>query len=149
MNVFIKEIAFLLILFFLAYGCEQKEYDYGGDKDSTNLTESFRPQIHFTPSKNWMNDPNGMVYQDGEYHLFYQYNPLGIDWGNMSWGHAVSKDLIHWENLPVALYPDDLGSIFSGSAVIDKNNTAGFGENAMVAIYTSAGEEQTQSIAYI
>lgn len=89
-----------------------------------------------------------MVFLDGEYHLMYQYNPQGTQWGNMSWGHAVSKDLVHWDELSVALFPDALGQIFSGGAVIDFHNTAGFGDSAMVAIYTSAGAEQTQSIAY-
>lgn len=110
--------------------------------------ELYRPQIHFTPARNWMNDPNGMVYADGVYHLFYQYNPQANVWGNMSWGHATSKDLFHWEERPVALTRDDLGDIFSGSAVIDKNNTAGFGANALVALYTSAGSAQQQSLAY-
>ena len=110
--------------------------------------EQYRPQIHFTPARNWMNDPNGMVYADGVYHLFYQYNPKGNDWGNMSWGHATSKDLVHWEEQDVALTRDDLGDIFSGSAVIDKDNTAGFGAGAMVALYTSAGSAQQQSLAY-
>ncbi len=101
-----------------------------------------------------MNDPNGMVYADGTYHLFYQYNPQGNDWGNMSWGHATSTDLMHWKEQSVAMTRDELGAIFSGSAVIDKDNTAGFGANAMVALYTSAGEtgdvagKQQQSIAY-
>lgn len=110
--------------------------------------ENYRPQYHFSPEKNWINDPCGMVYLDGEYHLMYQYNPYGNQWGNMSWGHAVSKDMVHWEELPVALLPDQLGAIFSGGAVIDHHNTAGFGDSAMVAIYTSAGAQQTQSIAY-
>ena len=116
--------------------------------------EQYRPQIHFTPAKNWMNDPNGMVYADGTYHLFYQYNPQGNDWGNMSWGHATSTDLIHWTEQPVALTRDALGAVFSGSCVVDKDNTAGFGANAMVALYTAAGEtgdvqgKQQQSIAY-
>ena len=113
-----------------------------------NYTEQYRPQSHFTPAKNWMNDPNGMVYVDGTYHLFYQYNPQSNDWGNMSWGHATSIDLIHWTEQAVALRRDELGDIFSGSAVIDKDNTAGFGANAMVAIYTSASSVQQQSIAY-
>jgi fructan beta-fructosidase len=110
--------------------------------------ESYRLQYHFSPLKNWINDPCGMVYLDGEYHLMYQYNPYGTQWGNMSWGHAVSKDLVHWEELPVALVPDELGAIFSGGAVIDYHNTAGFGDSAMVAVYTSAGSTQQQSIAY-
>ena len=116
--------------------------------------EQYRPQIHYTPAKNWINDPNGMVFVDGTYHLFYQYNPQGNVWGNMSWGHATSTDLMHWKEQPVALTRDALGAIFSGSCVIDKNNTSGFGANAMVALYTSAGEtgdvagKQQQSIAY-
>lgn len=110
--------------------------------------EQYRPQIHYTPAKNWVNDPNGMVYVDGTWHLFYQYNPQGNQWGNMSWGHATSTDLFHWTEQPVALTRDELGDIFSGSCVIDKDNTAGFGANAMVAIYTSAGTAQQQSIAY-
>ena len=111
-------------------------------------SEKYRPQIHFTPAANWMNDPNGMVFLDGTYHLFYQYNPRGNDWGNMSWGHATSTDLVHWNEQAVALTRDELGDIFSGSAVIDKNNTAGFGANAMVALYTSATNIQQQSLAY-
>ncbi|HNX89324.1 MAG TPA: GH32 C-terminal domain-containing protein, partial [Paludibacteraceae bacterium] len=118
------------------------------DSFDFDYKEKYRPAYHFTPVYGWMNDPNGMVYLDGEYHLFYQYNPFGAMWGNMHWGHAVSTDLTSWTYLPVAIGPDSLGAIFSGSAVIDKYNTAGFGENAMVAIYTSAGKVQTQSIAY-
>nr|WEI57565.1 putative GH32 family protein [Micropterna sequax] len=113
-----------------------------------DYNEKYRPHYHFTPKYGWMNDPNGMVYVDGEYHLFYQYNPYGSAWGNMNWGHTVSKDLKKWEHLPVAISPDSLGAIFSGSAIIDKDNTAGFGKGAMVVIYTSAGKVQTQSIAY-
>lgn len=113
-----------------------------------DYNEKYRPLYHFTPLYGWMNDPNGMVYNNGEYHLFFQHNPYGSKWGNMHWGHATSKDLINWEHQPGAIAPDSLGTIFSGSAVIDKNNTAGFGTNALIAIYTSAGETQTQSIAY-
>lgn len=115
---------------------------------SSNYTELYRPQIHFTPAQNWMNDPNGMVYNDGVYHLFFQHNPSGNDWGNMSWGHATSPDMIHWTEQPVALRRDELGDIFSGCAVIDKENTTGFGANAMIVFYTSAGEFQQQSMAY-
>jgi len=107
--------------------------------------EKHRPQFHFSPEANWMNDPNGMVYLDGEYHLFYQYYPDSTIWGPMHWGHAVSKDLVIWEHLPIALYPDDLGHIFSGSAVIDKENSAGFGKNAMIAIYTYHNMEEEKS----
>ncbi|MBP8944814.1 MAG: GH32 C-terminal domain-containing protein [Paludibacteraceae bacterium] len=113
-----------------------------------NYDEPYRPDYHFSPEYGWMNDPNGLTYFEGEYHLFYQYNPFGTRWGNMSWGHAVSTDLTSWTYLPVALWPDTLGAIFSGSVVIDKNNTAGFGRNAMIAIYTSAGKVQSQSLAY-
>lgn len=112
--------------------------------------EPFRSVYHHTPEANWMNDPNGMFYDEvaGVWHLYYQYYPEGTVWGPMHWAHSVSKDLIHWEHRPVAIYPDSLGLIFSGSAVIDRNNTAGFGKNAIVAIYTSASETQKQSIAY-
>jgi len=125
-----------------------------------NYQEPHRPQFHFTPDSMWMNDPNGMVYYAGEYHLFYQHYPESTVWGPMHWGHAVSKDLIHWEHLPIALYPDSLGYIFSGSAVMDWNNTSGLGEPArppMIAIFTHHDPEgekaqttdyQYQSIAY-
>ncbi|MBQ8272086.1 MAG: GH32 C-terminal domain-containing protein [Tidjanibacter sp.] len=109
---------------------------------------SYRQYVHFSPERGWTNDPNGMFYKNGEWHLCYQHNPYGSKWGNLSWGHAVSSDLVHWEHLPDILYPDELGAIFSGSAVVDEHNTAGFGEGAVVAIYTSAGARQTQSIAY-
>ncbi len=115
--------------------------------DSTN-TERFRPAYHFTPAYGWMNDPNGMFYLDGVWHLFYQYNPYASVWGNMHWGHATSTDLLHWEHQPVALAPDAWGAIFSGSCVVDKDNTAGFGKNAIIAFYTSAAVNQTQSMAY-
>lgn len=118
------------------------------DKFEFEYNETFRPRFHFTPEYGWMNDPNGMVYFEGEYHLFYQYNPYGTMWGNMHWGHAVSTDLTSWTYLPAAIAPDSLGDIFSGSAVIDVNNTASFGKNALVAIYTSNGKTQQQSIAY-
>ena len=117
-------------------------------KYSFEYNEKYRPLYHFTPQYGWMNDPNGMVYADGTYHLFYQYNPYGARWGNMHWGHAISKDLVNWEYQPTAIAPDKLGAIFSGSAVIDHDNTAGFGKGAMIAIFTSAGNRQTQSIAY-
>ncbi len=116
--------------------------------DTAN-TEPYRPAYHHAPLYGWMNDPNGMFYKDGLWHLYYQYNPYGSKWQNMSWGHSTSKDLIHWNNEhPVALTPDGLGSIFSGSAVVDHNNTAGFGEDAIIVMYTSADTNQTQSLAY-
>jgi fructan beta-fructosidase len=111
-----------------------------------------RPYYHFTPPQNFMNDPNGLVFFDGEYHLFYQHNPFGIDWGHMSWGHAVSRDLLNWEHLPVALFEENEIMIFSGSAVVDWKNTSGFGiedQPPLIAIYTGHSEsEQTQNIAY-
>jgi fructan beta-fructosidase len=116
--------------------------------------EPWRPQFHFTPAKNWMNDPNGLVYYDGEYHLFYQYNPFGDKWGHMSWGHAVSRDLVHWEHLPVALREENDIMIFSGSAVVDWKNTSGFGKDGkppLVAVYTGHYTRkplQNQHLAY-
>lgn len=114
--------------------------------------EKNRPQFHFTTRRGWINDPNGLIYYDGEYHLFYQHNPYEREWENMHWGHAVSKDLVHWEELPSALYPDHLGGMFSGSAVMDYDNTAGYNKGktpAMIAIYTAAGaDKQVQCIAY-
>ena len=107
-----------------------------------------RPQFHFSTKRGWVNDPNGLVFHNGEYHLFYQHNPFEINWENMHWGHAVSKDLLHWEELNDALYPDTLGTMFSGSAVIDKENVAGWGNNALVAFYTAAGKKMTQNIAF-
>ena len=113
--------------------------------------EQFRSVYHHSPAQNWMNDPNGMFYDDATqlWHLYYQHNPFGTTWGPMHWAHATSTDLIHWEQHPIALAPDSLGTIFSGSIVIDRNNTAGFGENAIVAIYTQSEIcGQHQSIAY-
>ena len=149
-----------------AFKGKELKISYGGDSDGLkniyqadriadheNLyREANRPQLHFTPKRGWHNDPNGLIYYEGEYHLFYQPNPYERDWGNMLWGHAVSEDLIHWEELPVALYPDEHGSVFSGSAVIDYGNTAGFnrgGTPAMVAVYTADNpDRQIQCIAY-
>lgn len=126
-----------LLVFF---GCTRnRENTVGSEVPVTYYTEQFRPQYHFTPDSMWMNDPNGMVYYEGEYHLFYQYYPDSTVWGPMHWGHAVSPDMLHWEHLPIALFPDDYGYIFSGSAVVDENNTSGLGENGkapLVAIFT-------------
>lgn len=128
-----------------------------GQRDMNEPVEKYRPIYHFTPKQGWMNDPNGMVYLNGNYHLFFQHNPEKSVWGPMHWGHAISRDLIHWDEQKIALYPDSLGTIFSGSAVIDKNNTAGFGKGAMVAIFThhnhqeedrKTGLHQNQSLAY-
>lgn len=144
------------ILAMLVVACASKKEQVAEQRYS----EQYRPQIHFSPAKNWTNDPNGLVYHEGEYHLFFQYNPYGDTWGHMSWGHAVSKDLMHWEELPLAIeeYLDaatgDSTMIFSGTVVIDKENTAGFGANAMIAIYTSHVHKnneavvQHQSLAY-
>ena len=117
--------------------------------DTTNR-EYFRPIYHHTPLYGWMNDPNGMVYKDGEYHLYFQYNPYGSKWGNMHWGHSVSRDLIHWEHLDPAIARDTLGHIFSGSTVVDHSNSAGYGKDALIALYTSASDKygQIQSMAY-
>ena len=124
-----------------------KEVKYSDTFDTTNR-ERFRPRYHHTPLYGWMNDPNGMFYKDGVWHLYYQYNPYGSQWENMSWGHSTSRDLIHWDAQPLAIESDWLGAIFSGSAIVDKDHTTGFGRNAVVAMYTSAGAAQTQSIAY-
>ncbi|MBR5333534.1 MAG: glycoside hydrolase family 32 protein [Alistipes sp.] len=113
--------------------------------------ERYRPQIHYTQKRGWNNDPNGLIYYEGEYHLFYQHNPYEREWENMTWGHAVSRDLVHWQELTPALHPDHLGTMFSGSAVIDYENTSGFGTKnnpAMVAFYTADGKRQTQCVAY-
>jgi fructan beta-fructosidase len=129
-------------------------------KDTNNNENLYRPNIHFTPKKGWMNDPNGMFFQNGVYHLFYQFFPNATVWGPMHWGHATSKDLVNWEHKPIAIYPDSLGLIFSGSAVVDKNNSSGLGTQnnpPIVAIFTQHSMEgekagknnfQNQSIAY-
>jgi fructan beta-fructosidase len=158
MSIMKINASLLLAMCFTA--CQQPKNPTDALDSTAYLNEKYRPQFHFTPERNWMNDPNGMVYYEGEYHLFYQHYPDGNVWGPMHWGHAVSKDLVSWEHLPIALYPDSLGLIFSGSAVIDFKNTSGLGahENPpMVAIFTQhlmEGEKsgrhdfQTQGIAY-
>lgn len=118
------------------------------DTFDTSNTEKYRPAFHHTPLYGWMNDPNGMFYKDGVWHLYYQYNPYGSKWQNMSWGHSTSTDLVNWEHHPVAIEPNSLGQVFSGSRVVDSDNTAGFGKDAVIALYTSAGINQMQSLAY-
>jgi fructan beta-fructosidase len=135
-------IIFMLIFILPAAGCSKK---------SSYYNEEYRLQYHFSPEKNWMNDPNGMVYYNGKYHLFYQYNPNGTIWGPMYWGHATSTDMVTWTHLPVALQPDNLGTIFSGSAVVDSKDTTGLfnGGSGIVALYTNDNKGlQQQSMAY-
>jgi fructan beta-fructosidase len=152
------QIFFILSLAFSSLSCI-KETTISAE-NIRNFNEPHRPQFHFSPPTNWMNDPNGMVYYEGEYHLFYQHNPEGNTWGPMHWGHAISTDLIYWEHMPIALYPDEHGTIFSGSVVVDIDNTSGLGtadNPPLVAIFTSHKMEaeregkidyQTQGIAY-
>ncbi|NNC49715.1 MAG: glycoside hydrolase family 32 protein [Flaviramulus sp.] len=157
-------MVFIISIISVTFGCKNSD-KHKGEEAITNTDISkeeslYRPNFHFTPKANWMNDPNGMFYLNGAYHLYFQYYPDGNVWGPMHWGHAISKDMITWEEQPIALYPDELGMIFSGSAVVDKNNTTGFGKDGnvpIVAIYTyhnMQGEKdgkidfQTQAIAY-
>lgn len=116
--------------------------------DTTDRETRYRPVYHHTPLYGWMNDPNGMFYRDGKWHLYYQYNPYGSKWQNMTWGHSVSTDLVNWTHLAPAIRPDGLGSVFSGSCVTDSEGTAGFGKDAVIALFTSAGTSQMQSLAY-
>jgi len=158
-----KKFLFLFIGIFFLIGCKEKKEtnEINGEETIVNSEELlYRPNFHFTPKAHWMNDPNGMFYFNGNYHLYFQYYPDGNVWGPMHWGHATSKDLIIWEEQPIAIYPDSLGYIFSGSAVVDVNNTSGFEENGktpIIAMYTyhnMDGEKaqrmdfQTQAIAY-
>ena len=141
----------------LLAGCGLSLLSHAQQAPVPPATPQYRPAYHFSPAAHWMNDPNGMVYYQGTYHLFFQYYPDGMVWGPMHWGHATSTNLTSWKEQPIALFPDDLGYIFSGSAVVDANNTAGFGKNAMVAIFThhdpkgeKAGAKtyQNHSLAY-
>ena len=156
-----KKIGLLVFYFLFVLGCKETTKTnnevLATDQEKADVLEKYRPRFHFTPQANWMNDPNGLAYHNENYHLFYQYYPDSTVWGPMHWGHAKSKDLIQWEHRSVALFPDSLGYIFSGSAVIDKDNSAGFGKDVMVAIYTyhdpvkeKKGSElfQTQGIAF-
>lgn len=124
------------------------------DTEYMLIDEPFRPAYHHSPKRGWMNDPNGMFYKDGVWHLYYQYNPYGSLWGNMHWAHSTSTDLIHWESQPIALAPDAWGTMFSGSCIVDKDNTTGFGKDAVVAMYTASrptpfgGDVQAQCLAY-
>lgn len=128
------------------FACWQR-MTYTDSFDTTNV-EKHRPIYHHTPQYGWMNDPNGLFYKDGVWHLYFQYNPYASYWENLSWGHSTSTDLVNWTAEPTALEPDALGMIFSGCCVVDKENTAGFGKDAIIALYTTAGSRQTQSLAY-
>ena len=146
---------FFVVLLFVACGTRENK-----TQQATEYNEQHRPQIHFSPKAHWMNDPNGLVFHNGVYHLFFQYYPDSTVWGPMHWGHATSKDLVHWTEEDIALYPDSLGYIFSGSAVVDKNNTSGLGKDGkipLVAIFTyhdpkgaeaKRNDYQTQGLAY-
>lgn len=147
-------LSFILIISCLFSSCKKDEItDKTVNADALVALSGtdYRPAFHFTPPSDWMNDPNGLVYYKGQYHLFYQYNPSAIVWGSMNWGHAVSTDLFNWQDLPIALTPDNLGTIFSGSAVVDSTNLSGFQngtEYPLVAVFTENGTQQSQSIAY-
>lgn len=117
------------------------------DTFDTANREKFRPAYHHTPLYGWMNDPNGMFYKEGVWHLYYQYNPYGSKWQNMTWGHSSSKDLVHWDHRPLAIEANGLGAVFSGSSVVDRDNTFGAGKDAVVSLYTSAATSQIQSAA--
>ncbi|MGN7980392.1 glycoside hydrolase family 32 protein [Burkholderia sp. 22313] len=154
-----SRLSFRLAGLLLAYATGMQTAHAACDAPPAGSTPQWRPALHYTPQRNWMNDPNGLVYENGRYHLFYQYNPLGHDWGNMSWGHATSTDLVHWREQPVALHANATEEIFSGSIVADTHNTSGLGapgQTPLVALYTSvyragsghAPGTQAQSLAY-
>ena len=124
---------------------EARKYEEASEK---MISGEERPAFHLTPRTGWMNDPNGMFYKDGVWHLYYQWNPYGSKWQNMTWGHSSSTDLINWQHHPAAIEPDGLGTVFSGSCAIDKDDTAGFGSDAVIALYTSAAASQVQSLAH-
>ncbi|MEN3324752.1 glycoside hydrolase family 32 protein [Mariniflexile soesokkakense] len=158
----LKKLIFIMLLLVAFISCKKTTEAKQSDVEialSYSEEELYRPNFHFTPKKAWMNDPNGMFFYNGYYHLYFQYHPESNVWGPMHWGHAISTDMITWTELPIAIYPDELGTIFSGSAVVDISNSSGFGEvsNAIpiVAMYTSSKQlegtdnwKQTQSIAY-
>ena len=162
--MYVKGWPILALIISVILGCDTPIETSGADREESSgelvFQEQHRPQIHFSPKVQWTNDPNGMVYFEGEYHLFFQHYPDSNVWGPMHWGHAVSPDLVHWEELPIALYPDSLGYIFSGSAVVDWQNSSGLGSEGqppLVAIYTYHDDKarntgsltyQTQGIAY-
>ena len=124
-----------------------RNFEFSDTFDTANR-EKYRPAYHHTPQYGWMNDPNGMVYADGVWHLCYQWNPYGSKWSNMTWGHSTSRDLIHWQHHAPTIVPDGLGTIFSGSSAIDHTGSAGYGKDAIVALYTAAAASQMQSLAY-
>lgn len=156
--IIFQAVLWLTAIGFLISVRTTKKDDEDTVASPVNYKESLRPQYHFTPEKNWLNDPNGLVYHDGKYHLFYQYNPFGDNWGNLSWGHAVSEDLLHWDHMPIALEEENGIMMFSGSIVVDEENSSDLGtaENPpMIAIYTghyTNGDEeeptQDQRVAY-
>ena len=155
-------LVLILLLILVVSSCKKEQHP--GESTRVNISKSYqekhRPQLHFTPEAKWMNDPNGMFYYDGKYHLFYQYYPDSTVWGPMHWGHAESKDLVYWKHLPIGLFPDSIGCIFSGGAIVDTDNTSKLGtiENPpIIATFTHHNFEdekaktndfQKQSIAY-
>ncbi len=165
MKIIVSKLLVIFALIFAVWSCKNKAENQENSKNLNELAigseeEMYRPNFHFTPEKGWMNDPNGMFYNNGYYHLYFQHNPDDAKWGPMHWGHAISTDMITWKEQPIALFPDELGTIFSGSAVVDVDNTSGFSEKSktpVVAMFTyhdmeadKAGKiiDETQAIAY-